>query len=74
MGKKKISKAFSFLGWSFKIWAAKNKVEVLKVLAVILGALLVLAQGTPIWFVALMGLILKFIFDSVHYFLKEIEI
>ena len=74
MVKKKISKAFSTLGYNFKTWAVKNKIEVLKVAGAISGAILVYTAGCPEWFSGLMGLVVKFCLDFLHYWLSTQEI
>jgi len=67
-----VSKRFSFKGWSIKTWMIKNKFEVIKVAGAVVAIAIVYSAGLPAWLSGLIGLVAKFGFDSLHYFLFSI--
>jgi len=72
--KKETSENFSFKGWSIKEWLNLNKIEIIKLATSIVGVIsAIIANWNPI-LVALLGLILKFGLDSLHYFLNSQEV
>jgi hypothetical protein len=63
-----ISEKFSFRGWSFRAWAQYNKIEILKVATTISGAIMGIVAGYNPILVGLVGLVVKFGLDALHYY------
>lgn len=67
----KDSESLSFKGWSFKEWAQLNKIEIIKVATTIVGTISAAIAGWNPIVVALIGLIMKFGLDVLHYYLSD---
>lgn len=63
-----ISDNFSFRGWSFRAWAQYNKIEILKVATTIAGSITAIVAGYNPIIVGLVGLVVKFGLDALHYY------
>lgn len=73
MTDKVLSPSFSFKGYSLKVWASKNKFEILKITGAIVVLGIAYFEGVSPVLSGVIGLVSKFGLDALEYYLSNVS-